>query len=107
MNLLRPAGLALFSVVALATPSPGARAQKEPPPACVTSRGEARARAVGYDHVVTIENRCTRPAACVVSTDVAPELLHVTVPSKDRAELTTFRGSSSSVFTARVECKLQ
>lgn len=113
MKVLRLAPLALL---ALASWSPVARAeraqlaqltQQAPQPPCVKFWGQTRARVVGYDHVVVIDNTCARPAACVVSTDVAPEPLRVTVAARESTALTTFRGSPASVFTPRVACQLQ
>lgn len=77
----------------------------EPGPACIKSRGEARARVIGYDHVVIIDNRCDRPATCVITTDVAPDPITATVDAKKTVELTTYRGSPASTFTPKVECK--
>jgi len=104
MKILRLAPLAALALVALA---PVTRAAPTPTPACVKSWGDARARAVGYDHVVVIENGCDKPASCVVSTDVAPEPIHATVAPKTKIELTTFRGSPATAFEPKVECKLR
>lgn len=78
----------------------------DPGPACVKSRGEARARVIGYDHVVILESGCDRKATCVVRTDVAPEPITAEVPPRKTVELTTFRGSPATAFTPRVECEL-
>lgn len=105
MKLLRPTSLLAalaFTLLALA-----AGAQPKPSPACIKSRGEARARVIGYDHVVIIENGCDKPAECVISTDVAPEPITATVEAKKTVELTTFRGSPATVFTPKVTCKLR
>lgn len=107
MKILRLVPLALLAVAMFATSTQRARAEKEPPPACLKSWGETRARAVGYDHIVIIDNACPKPAACVVTTDVAPEPLRVTVTAGARIELTTFRGSPATAFTPRTDCKLQ
>lgn len=107
MKLTRLALAAPALGLAIAAFVPPSWAQPKPTPACIRSRGEARARAVGYDHVVTIENGCDRAAACAVSTDVAPEPIHATVEAKQTVELTTFRNSPASVFKPRVECALK
>jgi hypothetical protein len=104
MKLLRSAPLALLVLGALVA---AAHAEKPQTPACVTWRGLTVTTAVGYDHVVEIENGCAKPAACTVSTDVAPEPLETTVPVKERVELVTFRGSPSYVFQPKVECSLR
>lgn len=77
----------------------------ELPPPCVTHRSEA-IYSVGYTHVVTLTNRCQKPARCVVSTDVSPTPIQVQVPAESEVSVTTFRGSPARVFTAKVECKL-
>jgi hypothetical protein len=84
-----------------------AHADKPAVPACVKWSGQTVATAVGYNHVVTIENGCDKTAACTVSTDVAPDPIHATVASKERTELVTFRGSPSYTFKPKVECSLQ
>ena len=102
MKLPRAALLALFGLGALAAP---ARAEKTP--ACVRWWGQVVSAGLGYNHVVGIENGCDRSAACVVSTDVAPDPIQATVPAKQKVELVTFRGSPASTFKPKVECKLQ
>lgn len=94
----------LFATLALLAIAADARA--EPTPACVRSRGEARARVIGYDHIVIIENGCDKSVSCVISTDVAPDPITVTVEAKKTVELATFRGSPATVFKPKVECKL-
>ena len=119
MKLLR-AALALLAVSALAS---AAYAEKTPvtmgaplgaapssapkPPACVKWSTQVVSTAAGHNHVVAIENGCERPAACVVSTDVAPDPIQATVQPRQRVELVTYRGSPASTFRAKVECTLQ
>lgn len=98
----RAALLALLGVGALAVP---ARAEKTP--ACVRWWGKVVSTVSGYNHVVGIENGCEKPAACVISTDVAPDPIQATVPAKQKVELVTFRGSPSSTFKPTVNCTLQ
>jgi hypothetical protein len=102
----RLAALASIAIVTLLALAPATQAQPKPMPACVKTSSEVRARAVGYDHLVAIENTCEKPAACTVSTDVAPEPLQVTVEPKKTVELTTFRGSPAREFKPTVSCKL-
>jgi hypothetical protein len=90
---------------ALAGGAPPALADQTP--ACVRWWGQTVHMGVGYNHVVGIENTCERTAVCSVSTDVAPDPIQATVSPKQKVELTTFRGSPSSVFRPKVECKLQ
>jgi hypothetical protein len=104
----RAALATLAALVALLALASAADAQdKKGTPACVRWSGQTVATAAGYNHVVEIENTCDKPAACAVSTDVAPDPLHVTVASKEKTELVTFRGSPSYTFKPKVECTLQ
>jgi hypothetical protein len=98
------ASSAAFAILALA---PATRADPRSTPACIKSWGEARARVIGYDHVVVIQNGCDKPAACVITTDVAPEPIEATVAPKQKTELTTFRNSPATAFKPKVECKLK
>ena len=91
-------------LLSLAAFSPGrAQAERKTPP-CIRFSGHVVATAVGYNHVVAIENSCDGAALCTVSTDVAPDPIQATVPTKQRIELVTFRGSPSYTFTPKVEC---
>jgi len=90
------AALLLSGVVSAGTPLP----------ACIEVSSEARYRGVGYDHIVRIDNHCDTTAVCDVSTNVNPEPIHVTVPSKQAAEVLTFRGSPAREFTASTQCGL-
>jgi hypothetical protein len=72
--------------------------------ACVTVSADVRYGSPGYNHWVIIDNACLHAIACVVSTDVAPEPIPVSVDAKSRAEVLTFRGSPASVFQPRAEC---
>lgn len=105
-GIMRSLRLALLALPVLLTLAPETRAQQKPTPACIKSWGEARARALGYDHVVVIENGCDKPASCVITTDVAPEPIQATVEAKKKVELTTFRSSPATAFKPKVECKL-
>jgi hypothetical protein len=96
MKLLRAAPLALLVL--------SAPAFAEKNPACVRWWGQTVSAGIGYNHVVGIQNGCDKPAACVVSTDVAPDPIRATVPAKEKVELVTFRGSPASTFKPKVEC---
>lgn len=78
-----------------------------PMPACVHFRAESRYVPYGYNHIVYIENGCSKPAMCSVSTDVVPEPQNVDVPAGKAAEVTTFMGSPQRAFTPRVRCSLR
>jgi 6-phosphofructokinase len=106
MKMRYPAALSLLTLAIVAL-APATRAQQKSTPSCIKSWGEARARALGYDHVVVIENGCDKPAACVITTDVAPEPIQATVEPKQRVELTTFRNSPATAFKPKVECKVK
>lgn len=76
-------------------------------PACIHYRADSRYVPYGYNHVVVIENGCSKPAACTVSTDVVPQVQNVDVPAGRTAEVTTFMGSPQQSFTPRVRCQLR
>jgi hypothetical protein len=76
-------------------------------PACIHFKAESRYVPYGYNHVVVIENGCSKPAACVVSTDVVPQPQNVDVPAGKSAEVTTFMGSPQQSFTPKVRCNLR
>jgi hypothetical protein len=91
---------------------PAAVASSSPPPPvppttppCAKWWAEVRLRTYGYDHVVVIDNRCTKPVACQVSTDVSPPPIDVTVAATERREVLTFMDSPASTFVANVKCK--
>lgn len=100
--------LALFGTVAT-LPARAADGGAPPPaiPACVSVKTDSRYVPYGYNHIVTLTNGCARDATCTVSTDVNPEQRSVDVPSREAREVTTFMGSPSSTFTAKVSCKLK
>jgi len=75
-------------------------------PLCVRANAEARLAALGFDHLVRVENGCGGPVTCDVSTDVAPTPVHVHIPSGQHADLVTFRGSPSREFSAIVACTI-
>ena len=100
MRTLRAASV-LLALAALTVPALADN------PACVRWWPLTVHMGIGYNHVVGIENDCDRPAACVVSTDVAPDPIQATVSPRQKIELTTFRGSPASTFKPKVECKLQ
>jgi hypothetical protein len=97
-----------FTVLVVGAFAGGATpALAESTPACVRWWPQTVHAGIGYNHVVGIENTCERTVACSVSTDVAPDPIQAAVSPKQKVELTTFRGSPSSTFKAKVECKLQ
>ena len=44
---------------------------------CVIIRATARYAGLGYNHVASVENQCSRAVECELSTDVDPEPAHV------------------------------
>lgn len=74
-------------------------------PACVKVTTSSRYVPYGYNHVVTITNACKKTVACDVSTDVNPDKQSVEVKPSETSELTTFMGSPSQTFVAKVSCK--
>jgi hypothetical protein len=100
-----------FFVLLLASGSSQlAAAQGDDPSAgkkeCHEVRGEARYRALGYNHVVIVTNRCKEAISCKVWTDVDPSPRQsLEVAANSSAEITTRLGSPASSFSAYAECK--
>jgi hypothetical protein len=99
-------------IASLASASAGERgatplADAGPPePTCIRVWPEARMRAYGYDHVVHVQNACTKDAVCSVATDVNPDAVTVTVPKASEVEVTTWLGSPAREFVPKVKCRL-
>ncbi|HEY2407435.1 MAG TPA: hypothetical protein VGI10_15600 [Polyangiaceae bacterium] len=74
-------------------------------PDCVHSWPEVRYIPYGYDHIVHIRNDCRIIAVCVVTTDVNPSPIGVTVRPGEQTEVLTMRASPSREFTPKVDCK--
>jgi hypothetical protein len=104
-----PGSLALF-VLALVSV---ARADGQAPPAapkdnpCILSWPEARMQAYGYNHIVHVKDVCDAAADCVITTDVNPEPTKLSVAGKSEAEVNTYLGSPSRVFTPKVVCTMR
>jgi hypothetical protein len=96
--------------VLLAAALGGALAMLRPalgqPQACIDTWAEARYLGVGYNHVVSIRNRCDRTATCEVWTDVNPDHQQVSVEPNQVREVLTFLGSPARVFTGHTDCTL-
>lgn len=75
-------------------------------PECIRFEGYARWGADAYNHIVRVENACTRAATCNVSTNVNPQVQVVRVPAGQTVEVVTFIGSPASQFTPNVSCTL-
>lgn len=99
--------VALSSLVGSPVRAADAGAPVSSVPACIAVRSESVWVPYGYNHVVTLANGCKRTATCVVSTDVSPEPQSTTIAPEAKAEVTTFMGSPSSTFTAKVSCTLR
>jgi hypothetical protein len=109
-RLFRHLPFAVFGVLSsLVSVSAGAAdaGAPAPLPACIGVKTDARWVPYGYNHVVIVTNGCSRDAACSVSTDVNPDAQKVNVPRAQSVELTTFLGSASSTFVAKVTCSLR
>jgi hypothetical protein len=76
-------------------------------PACVGYWPEARYRAYGYDHLVHVQNTCSRDATCTIATNVNPQSMQVTVVSGTQVELITWIGSPAREFTPVVSCSVR
>lgn len=75
-------------------------------PECVRVWGEARYRNSGYDHIVHVNNGCSAPALCEISTSANPTHTRLTVLPRQEVELLTFQGSPARDFDVHAECNL-
>jgi hypothetical protein len=90
---------------ASAAPAPATEParQNQPSVGCVTVKAWTRYSS-GYDHLVTLQNGCTKVADCRVSTDVNPTPIRVTLAPSASETVLTFRGSPAYTFQAKVDC---
>jgi hypothetical protein len=102
---LSKVGLLLATGLAVALLASSRPAAGDPQPNCIAVWGEARYRPYGFDHVVHIASACTVDVRCLVSTDVDPEPIRVTVAAWTHIELATRLGSPSREFTPVVSCR--
>lgn len=73
---------------------------------CYSVRGEARYRALAYQHVVIVTNRCEVTLKCEVWTDVDPSPKHpLTVGPKASGEVIVRNNSPARSFKAYGQCK--
>jgi hypothetical protein len=100
-----------LSALVLAGPSPAdgqaPLPARDDPAVCVARQTEARYGALGYDHLVSLANGCTRAVECQVSTNVAPTPISRVLAPRESALVLTFRGSPARSFTARIDCRLR
>ena len=75
-------------------------------PECVRVWGEARYRNSGYDHIVHVNNGCSAPALCEISTSANPTHTRLTVLPRQEVELLTFQGSPARDFDVHADCNL-
>ncbi len=73
-------------------------------PQCVQVSSEARFDGVGFQHWVTVNNTCTGPVDCTISTDVAPSPVSMHLAARERREISTFLSSPARAFAPTVEC---
>ena len=106
---LGPLGLGLaLALASSAVESPvAADSASDSSAECASVTASARPQAIGYEHVVTLVNHCSRAVSCEVWTDVDP-LPHYTLTAKagQSAELITRAGSPSRVVQAGKSCRL-
>lgn len=101
---MRRLGIPIASLASLLLPMFVA-AQDAGSAPCWSFRSSTPYRGFGYDHVVTVDNRCRLPLTCQVSTDVNPAAQRLRVAAESAADLLTYRGSPAQVFKAKVECR--
>jgi len=104
LALSLPAAAIIGSLATADASAADAGAPRPALPACVQVQTDSRYVPYGYNHVVIIRNGCSKAVTCSVATDVNPETQRVEVAASSAVEVTTFMGSPSSTFVARVSC---
>ena len=77
----------------------------EPRAACVSSAPYTRPGGYGFNHVVALDNHCEVAMRCIVTTDVSPQPVEVTIARGEKKDVTTFMASPSRTFLPSVDCK--
>jgi hypothetical protein len=73
---------------------------------CVIVRATARYAGLGYNHVASAENQCSRAVECELWTDVDPEPPHVVQLAPQASADTVFRiGSPAYEFVTSCRCR--
>jgi hypothetical protein len=96
----------LLGFVAIASSAKAEGPPKPSLPACIRVQTQSRWIPYGYNHIVIIENGCSKAATCDVSTDVNPQSQSAEVAVGKSVEVTTFMGSAAADFVAKVTCTL-
>jgi len=96
-------GLLAFAIAPAYAADAGAPASL---PACIRVATQSRWVPYGYNHVVILENGCSKAATCKVSTDVTPQVQTAEIAPATTVEVTTRMASPASEFVAKVTCSL-
>lgn len=97
--------IAVAAAVLVSVLVPGRASGQSSVPNCVRVATSSRYVPYGYNHVVAVTNACKKLVACSISTDVNPESQSIEVKPGETSEVTTFMGSPSQTFVAKVSCK--
>ncbi len=85
----------------------GAADPQQGNPKCIFYTAQALLGVAGYNHFVTVANRCTQTAACEIVTSANPEPTSVVVPASEERTVITYRESPARVFEVAVRCTLR
>jgi hypothetical protein len=99
--------LSLSTALALQSRQASATAPQRGNPKCIFYTAQASLGVAGYNHFVTVANRCTQTAACEVVTSANPEPTSVVVPASEERTVITYRESPARVFEVAVRCTLR
>jgi hypothetical protein len=102
--VVRKIALGSIAALLLAVVAPARVDAQNAVPACIKVATASRYVPYGYNHIVVLTSSCTKKVTCTVSTDVNPDKQTVEVAPSASVEVTTFMGSPSQTFTARVSC---
>ena len=108
MARIAVAGLIFGSLVLALASASGAEPRADGVGECASVSAGTRLNAVGFNHVVTLANHCTRAVSCEVWTNVDPSP-HYTLRAKpgESAEIVTRLGSPSRDVQAGKACHFE
>jgi hypothetical protein len=73
-------------------------------PACVAVSTQPIFNGTGYNHLVTIANRCAAAVSCTVTTNVNPRPIEAQVAAGEQRTVNTYFNAAGYGFTATVHC---
>lgn len=73
-------------------------------PECVAVAAQPVFNGTGYNHLVTIANRCATPVTCAVTTDVNPRAISAVIDAGQSRTVNTYFNAAGYGFSPTVHC---